>query len=37
MYRMAIWLGVTQRAIKERLEKYNQTNPTGEDPTARTG
>lgn len=26
MYRMAIWLGVTQRAIKERLEKHDQTN-----------
>ena len=29
MYRMAKWLGVTPRAIKERLEKHDQTNPAG--------
>ena len=26
MYRMAKWLGVTQRSIQVRLEKYDQTN-----------
>ncbi len=27
MYRMAKWLGVTERAIKVRLEKYDRTHP----------